>query len=169
MGRFMIRKLAGSPLSGVMLTGLAGTGAALADAGINILMNQAKILKLSRPADTIIIGNPQIADASVQDSSTIILTGRGSASPIWWSSTPTACRSSTNRCRLASTANSVRVYRRATCRHCPALPIARAFRTEAEQASDRDEPEQLIARRTATRASIPRRSTAFLPMVDEAS
>ncbi len=40
-------------------------------------MNQAKILKLSRAADTIIIGNPEIADASVQDASTVVLTGRG--------------------------------------------------------------------------------------------
>ncbi|MGY6709290.1 MAG: pilus assembly protein N-terminal domain-containing protein, partial [Rhizobiaceae bacterium] len=76
MGRFT-RRLAAIALSGVILTGLAGATTALADAGISINMNQAKILKLARPADTIIIGNPQIADASVQDSSTIILTGRG--------------------------------------------------------------------------------------------
>ena len=40
-------------------------------------MNQAKIVKLARPADTIVIGNPAIADASVQDASTIVLTARG--------------------------------------------------------------------------------------------
>ena len=40
-------------------------------------MNQAKIVKLSRAADTIIIGNPEIADASVQDASTVVLTGKG--------------------------------------------------------------------------------------------
>ena len=40
-------------------------------------MNQAKIVKLSRAADTIVIGNPEIADASVQDASTVVLTGKG--------------------------------------------------------------------------------------------
>ena len=40
-------------------------------------MNQAKIVKLSRAADTIVIGNPAIADASVQDATTVVLTGKG--------------------------------------------------------------------------------------------
>lgn len=44
---------------------------------INVQVNQAKIVKLGREADTIIVGNPQIADASVQDSQTIVLTGKG--------------------------------------------------------------------------------------------
>ncbi|WP_274630480.1 pilus assembly protein N-terminal domain-containing protein [Arvimicrobium flavum] len=46
-------------------------------ADISVQLNQAKIVKLSRPADTIVIGNPQIADASVQDATTIVLTGKG--------------------------------------------------------------------------------------------
>ncbi|KQZ15740.1 MULTISPECIES: pilus assembly protein N-terminal domain-containing protein [unclassified Mesorhizobium] len=46
-------------------------------AGIEVTMNQAKILKLTRAADTIVVGNPLIADASVQDASTIVLTGKG--------------------------------------------------------------------------------------------
>ena len=50
---------------------------AAADAGIQVEMNQAKIVKLARPADTIVVGNPAIADAAVQDASTIILTGKG--------------------------------------------------------------------------------------------
>jgi len=54
-----------------------GCASALADPPIDVEINQAKILKLSRPADTVVIGNPQIADASVQDSSTIVLTGKG--------------------------------------------------------------------------------------------
>lgn len=48
-----------------------------AETGIQVVMNQAKIVKLSRPADTIVVGNPAIADASVQDASTIVLTGKG--------------------------------------------------------------------------------------------
>ena len=50
---------------------------ALAAQGIEVVMNQAKIVKLARPADTIVIGNPDIADASVQDATTIVLTGQG--------------------------------------------------------------------------------------------
>jgi Flp pilus assembly secretin CpaC len=48
-----------------------------AESGINVIMNQAKIVKLSRAADTIIVGNPEIADASIQDAKTIVLTGKG--------------------------------------------------------------------------------------------
>lgn len=52
------------------------TSAGLA-AGIEVVMNQAKIVKLARPADTIVVGNPAIADASVQDATTVVLTGKG--------------------------------------------------------------------------------------------
>jgi len=44
---------------------------------ITIVMNQAKIIKLPKPADTIVIGNSEIADATVQDDDTIVLTGKG--------------------------------------------------------------------------------------------
>ena len=44
-------------LSVVFLALLAGYAApAYADAGISILMNEAKIVKLARPADTIVVG-----------------------------------------------------------------------------------------------------------------
>jgi Flp pilus assembly secretin CpaC len=56
---------------------LSATTSASGGAGIEVLMNQAKIVKIARPADTIVIGNPLIADASVQDSTTIVLTGKG--------------------------------------------------------------------------------------------
>jgi Flp pilus assembly secretin CpaC len=45
--------------------------------GIEVIMNQAKIVKLARAADTIVLGNPAIADAAVQDPSTVVLTGKG--------------------------------------------------------------------------------------------
>lgn len=47
------------------------------DKGIEISMNQAKIVKLARPADTVVVGEPKIADVSVKDSTTIVLTGKG--------------------------------------------------------------------------------------------
>jgi len=139
MGR-SIRRLAAIALSGVMLTGLAGTTTALADAGINILMNQAKILKLSRPADTIIIGNPEIADASVQDSSTIVLTGRGfGVTNLVVIDTDGQPLLDEQVIVSRGTANSVRVYRRSDVQTLSCTPYCEgAFRTEAEQASDTD-------------------------------
>ncbi len=41
-----------------------------------VTIDRAKVLRISRPADTIIIGNPSIADAAIQDAQTLILTGR---------------------------------------------------------------------------------------------
>lgn len=43
---------------------------------ITLEMDRARVLRLERPADMIIIGNPLIADASVQDRQTLVLTGR---------------------------------------------------------------------------------------------
>lgn len=137
MGRF-IRKIAGAAAVAATLTFLSGTVPAIADAGINILMNQAKILKLSRPADTIVIGNPLIADASVQDASTIVLTGRGFG-------VTNLVVIDTNGMPILdeqivvsrSTANSVRVYRRADVQTLSCTPYCEgAFLTEAERSSD---------------------------------
>jgi Flp pilus assembly secretin CpaC len=43
---------------------------------IAIIIDRAKVMHISRPADTIIIGNPSIADATIQDNQTLIITGR---------------------------------------------------------------------------------------------
>ncbi len=58
------------PLSGVL------TNVARAAGAVALAIDQATVLRLSRPAGTIILGNPLIADASVQDAETLILTGR---------------------------------------------------------------------------------------------
>ena len=84
-GLFNIRKLEAIVLRhlvrfasvAVPLAAVSIPGAALADSGIEVVMNQAKVVKLARAADTIVVGNPLIADASVQDSTTIVLTGKG--------------------------------------------------------------------------------------------
>lgn len=56
---------------------LALSGTALADEATNIdvVLNQAKVMHISRPADIVIIGNPGIADATIQDNQTLIITG----------------------------------------------------------------------------------------------
>jgi Flp pilus assembly secretin CpaC len=55
---------------------MGATSVMAADGTIDVVLNQAKIVKLSRAADTIVIGNPNIADASVKDSKTIVITGK---------------------------------------------------------------------------------------------
>ncbi|MEO1700731.1 MAG: pilus assembly protein N-terminal domain-containing protein [Pseudomonadota bacterium] len=44
---------------------------------IVLSLNYARVIKLSRPAATVIVGNPEIADATVGDPQTIVLTGQG--------------------------------------------------------------------------------------------
>ena len=53
----------------------AGTDISINNAVI-VTVDRAKIFRVSRPASTIIIGNPAIADATVQDERTLVLTGR---------------------------------------------------------------------------------------------
>ncbi len=39
-------------------------------------VDQAKILRLDQPASTIVVGNPMIADATVQDEQMVVITGK---------------------------------------------------------------------------------------------
>ena len=43
---------------------------------ISVIVDRAKVLHISQPANVVIIGNPAIADATIQDSQTLIITGR---------------------------------------------------------------------------------------------
>ncbi|SCW39599.1 Pilus formation protein N terminal region [Rhizobium mongolense subsp. loessense] len=43
---------------------------------LRVYMNHARVLKLDRPASKVIIGNSKVADATVADPKTIVLTGR---------------------------------------------------------------------------------------------
>jgi len=45
-------------------------------APINVNVNMARILRISAPAATVIVGNPGIADVTIQDPQTLILTGK---------------------------------------------------------------------------------------------
>lgn len=128
----------------MVLAGLAAacwgavSPAAHADDGIRVEMNQAKIVKLARPADTIVIGNPMIADAAVQDPSTIVLTGKGfgvtnlvvldnEGAPIVDEQIIVSRQSD----------KSVRIYRRAQVQTLSCTPYCEsAYKNEAEQISD---------------------------------
>ena len=49
---------------------------AFSEETVDLVIDFAKILKLGEPISTLIIGNPGIADAAIQDGQTIILTGK---------------------------------------------------------------------------------------------
>ncbi len=44
--------------------------------GVTVNVNMARILRINSPASTVIIGNPAIADVTIQDPKTLILTGK---------------------------------------------------------------------------------------------
>ncbi|MES5099930.1 pilus assembly protein N-terminal domain-containing protein [Agrobacterium sp. BA1120] len=63
----------------VTLTVLVATPAMVMSADDDMLrvsMNHARVLKLDRPVSKVIIGNSKVADATVADATTIVLTGR---------------------------------------------------------------------------------------------
>ena len=62
-------------LAGLASLAASTTQSAAADP-ISVVVDRAKVLRISQPADVVIIGNPAIADATIQDSRTLIITGR---------------------------------------------------------------------------------------------
>lgn len=46
------------------------------DPVITVTVDRAKVFRVTEPAATIIIGNPSIADATIEDEKTLVLTGR---------------------------------------------------------------------------------------------
>jgi Flp pilus assembly secretin CpaC len=127
------------PIAVLFAAGALGLAApAAADAGIQVEMNQAKIVKLARPADTIVVGNPLIADAAVQDASTIILTGKGFGVTnlviLDGEGNPIVDEQVTV---VRQTASSVRVYRRANIQTLSCTPYCESsYKSEAERTSE---------------------------------
>ncbi|WP_316858825.1 pilus assembly protein N-terminal domain-containing protein [uncultured Cohaesibacter sp.] len=68
-----------STLSGLLIVGCLLAPSAKAEQSypvIDVKMDRAKVMRVSRPAAMIIIGNPSIADATIKDSQTLIITGK---------------------------------------------------------------------------------------------
>jgi Flp pilus assembly secretin CpaC len=136
MGRH-VSKIAAA-VAGMILSAAMAVSPAAAGTDISVVMNQAKILKLTRPADTIVVGNPAIADASVQDASTIVLTGKGfgitnlvvldkSGSPIVDAQVVVS----------RDDADSVRIYRRSQVQTLSCTPYCEsAYKNAAEKVSE---------------------------------
>ena len=138
-GQMSQRAAGGIALAAALAAGIL-MSPARAQEGIAVVMNQAKIVRLARPADTIVIGNPEIADAAVQDARTIVLTGRG------FGVTNLVVFDAEGRpvvdeqivvSRQAT--NSVRVYRRSDIQTLSCTPYCEgAYKSEAEEYSEQE-------------------------------
>lgn len=65
--------------AGIITTALVAGAAdahAAEDTMMRVFLNHAKVLKLDQPVSKVIIGNAEVADATVADSRTIVLTGK---------------------------------------------------------------------------------------------
>jgi Flp pilus assembly secretin CpaC len=62
-------------LAGLFAAG-AGHTAVAASNGVTVLVDQATLVRLERPAAEIVVGNPSIADVSVQSSKLLVVTGK---------------------------------------------------------------------------------------------
>ena len=133
MARRWMRTIALAALT----AGLAAAPALASDA-IEVVMNQAKIVKLARPADTIVIGNPMIADASVQDATTIVLTGRGfGVTNLVVLDQEGSTIVDEQVVVSRQFANSVRVYRRAEVQTLSCTPYSESsYKSDAERQSE---------------------------------
>ncbi len=129
-GSFVLRVLK----SACVLVVIGSAPAMAETGGITVTMNQAKIVKLSRDADTIVLGNPLIADAAVKDPRTIVITGKGfgvtnfvvldsKGDPIVDEQVVVS----------RSVAETIRVYRRAKVQTLSCTPYCEsAYKSEAE-------------------------------------
>lgn len=71
----MFRKRIAALLAAALV--LSPLAPALADsAPVSVKVNMARILRINAPAATVIIGNPGVADVTIQDPQTLVLTGR---------------------------------------------------------------------------------------------
>ena len=60
----------------IAVFGISGVSAAADDDMLRVYMDHARVLKLDRPVSKVIVGNAAVADATVADAKTIVLTGR---------------------------------------------------------------------------------------------
>jgi len=136
VARFAVQTMKSAALAALFL-GLLPV-AANAETGIEVVMNQAKIVKLARPADTIVIGNPAIADASVQDATTVVLTGKGfGVTNLVILDAEGAPIVDEQLYVTRQDAKSVRIYRRANVQTLSCTPLCESsYKNDAERQSE---------------------------------
>lgn len=72
----MFRKSSAVLLSAVFVLGSLAPALAADSAPVSVKVNMARILRIDAPAATVIIGNPGVADVTIQDPQTLVLTGK---------------------------------------------------------------------------------------------
>ncbi|MFZ1772946.1 MAG: pilus assembly protein N-terminal domain-containing protein [Rhizobiaceae bacterium] len=109
--------------------------------GIQVVMNEARIVKLARAADTIVVGNPAIADAAVQDAQTIVLTGKGFGVTNLVILDKEGAPIVDEKIMVSRNDDkTVRVYRRASVQTLSCTPACEgAFKSEAETKSESEQ------------------------------
>jgi Flp pilus assembly secretin CpaC len=124
--------------TGLAAAMLAPITYAQAGPGIEVTMNQAKIVKLAGAADTIVIGNPAIADAAVQDANTLVLTGKGfGITNIVVLDRDGTAIVDEQVTVVRQTAGSVRIYRRANIQTLSCTPYCEgSYKSDAERTSE---------------------------------
>ena len=68
---------ASRPFAVALLASILFFSPALAEEPLGIVLDQATLLKLPESVSTIVIGNPVIADVSVQSAGLVVVTGKG--------------------------------------------------------------------------------------------
>jgi Flp pilus assembly secretin CpaC len=63
-------------LSIVLLLAALQPAIAADNAPVSVKVNMARIVKINSPAATVIVGNPGVADVTIQDPQTLVLTGK---------------------------------------------------------------------------------------------
>jgi Flp pilus assembly secretin CpaC len=64
-------------LVAALAIGAAGAGSALADETLTVVLDQAKVIRIPERTTTVVVGNPLIADISVQSGGMMVVTGKG--------------------------------------------------------------------------------------------
>jgi Flp pilus assembly secretin CpaC len=60
----------------VAVAALLSPAFAADEAPVSVKVNMARILRINAPAATVIVGNPAVADVTIQDPQTLVLTGK---------------------------------------------------------------------------------------------
>lgn len=121
------------------------------DDKVIVTVDQAKVFRISRPAATIIIGNPSIVDATIEDEQTLVLTGRsfGVTNLIILDANGDAVIDQAVVVRGSET-NTVRIYRGGDNRETLACaPVCEATVTIGDEAATFENASEQITQRNA--------------------
>lgn len=141
-------------LSVSLLTNVTQTQAAqtksVPDDAVIVTVDRAKLFRIARPASTVIIGNPSIADATVEDERTLVLTGRsfGVTNIIILDEAGELIADRTIVVR-SHEANTVRIYRRSSRETYACAPVCEPTLTIGDNLSTFSSANQQIKARNA--------------------